>query len=139
AADRQAVGAYVAAAVVSLLAEGLFEESDGNAAVATLAEACDEPLEAARFELHRTASSSPLLIELPPLVACEIQLRLLQRLGVASEGSVWRTEEGSAARLLSIGDGAESRRVRASAKAVLCRGSSLPLFGVRNLRSAVVR
>ena len=101
AADRQAVGAYVAAAVVSLLAEGLLEESDGNAAVATLAEACDEPLEAARFELHRTASSSPLLIELPPLVACEIQLRLLQRLGVASEVSLWRTEEGIVEPVLS--------------------------------------
>jgi len=139
AADRQAVGAYVAATIVSLLAEGLLEESDGNAAVATLAEACDEPLEAARFELHRTASSSPLLIELPPLVACEIQLRLLQRLGVASEVSLWRTEEGIVEPVLSIGDGAESRRVRASAKAVLRRGSSLTLLGGRNLRSAVVR
>ena len=34
--------------------------------------------------------SSPLLLELPPLVACEIQLRLLVQLGIATEASLWR-------------------------------------------------
>ena len=43
---------------------------------------------------HRMACSSPLLIELPPLVACEIQLRLLVLLDVASEVSLWRADDG---------------------------------------------
>ena len=42
----------------------------------------------------RRDAASPLLIELPPLVACEIQLRLLVRLGVASEVSLWRARRG---------------------------------------------
>ena len=89
----------------------------------------DEPLEAARFDLHRTACSSPLLIELPPLVACEIQLRLLILLGVATEASLWRSEGAHIEPLLALGEGAESRRARATAKAALRRGGTLSLLG----------
>ena len=92
ASDRLAVGVYVASALVALAAEGELTDADATVAVQTLAEARGEPVEAARFDLHRTASSSPLLIELPPLVACEIQLRLLMWLGVASEASLWRAD-----------------------------------------------
>ena len=53
AADRIAVGVYVANVVVALAAEGQLDEHDATSAVATLAEARDEPLEAARFDLHR--------------------------------------------------------------------------------------
>ena len=139
AADRLAAGTYAATALVSLAAEGLLEEHDAGAAVAALADARDEPLDAARFEIHRTACASPLLVELPPLVACEIQLRLLVVLGVASEASLWRSEDGVIEPLLSLGEGAESRRVRATAKAALRRGSSLSILGPRTLRAAIVR
>ena len=140
AADRLAVGLYVAGVVVSLAAEGELDATDARIAVDTLAEARGEPLEAARFDLHRSACSSPLLLELPPLVACEIQLRLLVQLGVASEASLWRTVEGNVELMLALGGpGAESRRARASAKAALRRGSTLSLLGARTLRSALVR
>jgi hypothetical protein len=115
AADRIAVGVYVANVVVALAAEGQLDEHDATAAVATLAEARDEPLEAARFDLHRIACSNALLLELPPLVACEMQLRLLVHLGVASDVSLWRTQDGVLEPLLSFGEGAASRRARATA------------------------
>ena len=89
------------------------------------------------FDLYRTACSSPLLVELPPLVACELQARLLVQLGVASEASLWKVEAGNVEPLLSIGEGAESRRARATARAALRRGG-LTLLGSRTLRSALV-
>jgi signal transduction histidine kinase len=139
AADRLAVGAYVTHVVVALTADGRLEDGDVKVALGTLAEARDEPLDAVRFDLHRAACYAPLLIELPPLVACEMQLRLLQRLGIASEVSLWRAEEGIAMPVLSLGDGAESRRVRATAKAALRRGGNVSVLGGRTLRSALVR
>lgn len=139
AADRIAVGLYLAGVVVSLAAEGELDETDARVAIDVLAESRGEPVDAARFDLHRTACASPLLLELPPLVACELQLRLLTHFGVASEASLWRTFEGNVELMLSLGPGAESRRARASAKAALRRGSTLSLLGGRTLRSALVR
>jgi len=139
AADRIAAGVYVANVLVSLAAEGHLDEHDATVAVATLADARDEPLEATRFDLHRTACSNALLLELPPLVACEIQLRLLVQLGVASDVSLWRTQDGVLEPLLSLGEGASTRRARATAKAALRRGGSLSLLGGRTLRSTLVR
>lgn len=139
AADRIAAGVYVANVVVALAAEGQLDEHDALVAVATLADARDEPLEAARFDLHRIACSNALLLELPPLVACEMQLRLLVHLGVASDVSLWRTQDGVVEPVLSFGEGASSRRARATAKAALRRGGALSLLGGRSLRSALVR
>ncbi len=139
AADGIAVGTYVANALVSLAAEGVLDEHDAKVAVDALAEARDEPVEAARYDAHRNVCSSPFLMELPPLVACEVQLRLLVVLGIASEASLWRADEGTVDPVLSLGDGAESRRARATAKAALRGGGMLSLLGGRTLRSAVVR
>jgi signal transduction histidine kinase len=139
AADRLATGTYVAQVVASLAAESELDAADATVAVETLANARSEPLDAARFDLSRMVCSSPTLLELPPLVACEIQLRLLLLFGVASEASLWRTGDGALEPVLSLGHGAESRRARASAKAALRRGSSLSLLGARTLRSALVR
>ena len=139
AADRLAVGVYVAAVVVSLAAEGKLDAAGAKAAVQALAEARDEPVEAARFDLHRLACTSPLLIELPPLVACELQLRLLVLLDVAEEISLWRENDGTVEPVLAFGEGAASRRARATAKGALRRGGSLSLLGGRTLRSALVR
>ena len=118
---------------------GELEESDATLAVETLADVRDEPLEAARFDVHRTACASPLLLELPPLVACELQLRLLIVLGIASEASLWRAEDANIEPVVSLGDGAVSRRARATAKASLRRGGTLSLLGPRTLRAALVR
>ena len=139
AADRLATGAYIAQVVASLAAEAELDAADANVAVEALATAREEPVDAARFDLYRLACFSPTLVELPPLVACEIHLRLLIDLGVASEASLWRHEDGVLDPVLSFGNGAESRRVRASAKSALRRGTSLSLLGARTLRSALVR
>ena len=101
AADRIAVGLYVAGVVASLAAEGELDATDAEIAVDTLAESRGEPVEAARFDLHRMVCASPLLLELPPLVACEIQLRLLVQLGIASEASLWRPDEGNVVPVLA--------------------------------------
>ena len=139
AADRLATGLYVGLVVASLAAEGELDATDVQIAVATLADARGEPLEAASFELYRAACTSAFLLELPPLVAAELQLRLLVQLGVASEVSLWRGEGGNLHPLVVIGHGAESRRARATARAALRRGGSLTLVGGRALRSALVR
>jgi signal transduction histidine kinase len=139
AADRLAAGAYVASVVVSSAAEGRLEPGDVRFAVETLAEVREEPAAAARFDLHRTACSSPLLLELPPLVACELQLRLLRMLEIATDASLWRIEGASVEPLLVLGEGAGSRRARATAKAALRRGKTLSLLGPRTLRSSLVR
>ncbi len=139
AADRTATGIYVGAVVASLAAEGELDTTDAQVAVSALAEARGEPVEAASFDLYRVASTSPFLLELPPLVACELQLRLLVQLGVASEVSLWRGEGGNVEPLVVIGHGAESRRARATARAALRRGGSLTLIGGRSLRAALVR
>ena len=138
AADRLATGIYVANVVVGLASEGELDATDARIAVDTLAEARGEPVEAATYDLYRTACSSPLVVELPPPVACEIQLRLLVLLGVASEASLWKVEESSIEPMVAIGHGAESRRARATARAALRRGG-LTLMGSRTLRSALVR
>jgi len=139
AADRLATSLYAGAVVASLAAEGELDAVDAQIAVATLAEARGEPREAASFELYRVASTSPYLLELPPLTACELQLKLLVQLGIASEASLWRGEGGNIEPLVVIGHGAESRRARATARAALRRGGSLTLLGGRALRSVVVR
>ena len=139
AADRLATGLYVGTVVASLAAEGELDSTDAQIAVATLADARGEPREVAGFEVFREACASSFLLELPPLVACEVQLRLLVQLGVASEVSLWRGEGGNLEPLVVIGHGAESRRARATARAALRRGGSLTLVGGRALRSALVR
>jgi signal transduction histidine kinase len=140
AADRLATGTYVAQVVATLAAESELDAADATVAVETLANARQEPVDAVRFDLHRMVCSSPTLLELPPLVGCEIQLRLLVQLGVASEVSLWRSDDdGGINPVLSHGNGAGSRRARASAKAALRRGTVLSLLGTRTLRSALVR
>ena len=129
---------YAANVVVGLAAEGDLDATDAQVAVETLAEARGEPIEAATYDLYRTACTSPLLVELPPPTACEIQLRLLVLLGIASEASLWKVEENAVEPMVSVGHGAESRRARATARAALRRGG-LTLLGSRTLRSALVR
>ena len=84
-----------------------------------LAEACGDP---ARGRALRPSSQrvEPVLLELPPLVAAEIQLRLLVHLGIATEVSLWRTPRGARRVPCSrLGAGRSDRCVRAEAKAAL--------------------
>lgn len=138
AADRIATGVYVAQVVARLAAEGELDATDARIAVETLAQARGEPIEATTFDLYRTVCASPVLVELPPATACDIELRLLVLLGIAAEASLWKVEDGAVEPFASVGEGAESRRARATARAALRRGG-LTLLGRRTLRSALVR
>ena len=60
-------------------------------------------------------------------------------LGVASEASLWRADDGNLVPVLSLGELGRSRRARATARDALRRGTSLRLLGGRTLRSALVR
>jgi len=139
AADRHAACVYVANALAALAAEGILDEHDTQVALEALADARDDPIDAVRYEVHAAACASPLLVELPPLVACEIQLRLLVLLGVVVEVSLWYSIEGAVEPIVSVGDGAESRRARATAKSALRGGGMLSMLGSRTFRSALIR
>ena len=122
---RSATGAT---AIVELGAALELDDADVRGAGAVIAEACALPLQAARYVLFREVVRSGKLLELPPLVAIELQLGLLLGLDVLADASLWiRTASGLDAIVLLGGDARPSRRVRAEAKATLS-GSSRALW-----------
>ncbi|MCS7006281.1 MAG: hypothetical protein NZL88_01845, partial [Gaiellaceae bacterium] len=130
---------YAAAAVIELAAALELDENDLRAAAAAVAEACALPLPSARFLLFSRIVASPALLELPPLLAAEIQLGLLLAFDVLQDVSLWRRARSGPERVLALGGaGHPSRRVRAEAKAVLRGRSRLSLFGGSQLRSVAV-
>jgi len=82
----------------------------------------------------------PALLELPPVVAAEIQLRLLLHLDIATEASVWRRVGGGQVEcVLSLGADTGSRRIRAAARAAISGRGGLSLIGSSTLRAVQVR
>jgi signal transduction histidine kinase len=130
---------YAATAIVELGAALELDKADVRGAGAAIAEACALPLPAARYVLFREVVRSPRLLELPPLVAIELQLCLLLWLDVLTDVSVWIRTSGGLDSIISLGgDGRTSRRVRAEAKAALRGRSRLSLLGGSQLRAAPV-
>ena len=137
--DDIASVSYAASAVVELASALELDEADVRGAAAAVAEACALPLPAARLVLFSQVVRNPRLLELPPLLAVEIQLRLLLGLDIVLEASLWRRTPGGLECALALGGAEEpSRRVRAEAKAVLRGRSRLSLLGGSALRSAAV-
>jgi signal transduction histidine kinase len=137
--DDLASSWYAAGAVVELASALELDDADVRGAAAAVAEACVLPLPAARLVLFSHAVRNHRLLELPPVFAAEIQLRLLLGLDVFSEVSLWRRTAGGLDCALALGGAGEpSRRVRAEAKAVLRGRSRLSLLGGTALRSAAV-
>jgi signal transduction histidine kinase len=137
--DDLASSWYAAGAVVELGSALELDDADVRGAAAAVAEACALPLSAARLVLFSHAVRNHRLLELPPVFAAEIQLRLLLGLDVFSEVSLWRRTAGGLECALALGGSGEpSRRVRAEAKAVLRGRSRLSLLGGTALRSAAV-
>jgi two-component system, NarL family, sensor histidine kinase UhpB len=130
---------YAATAIVELGAALELDEADVRGAGAAIAEACALPLAAARYVLFREVVRSPRLLELPPLVAIELQLGLLLGLDILTDASLWiRTSAGLDPIVSLGGDARPSRRMRAEAKATLRGRSRLSLLGGSQLRSAPV-
>ena len=137
--DELATIAYGAEAIVELAAALELDDDDVRGAAAAVAETCALPLMAARYTLFSHAASSRRLLELPPLLALEIQLGLLVSLDVVSEVSLWRRSVGGVEWLLELGAASgPSRRVRAEAKAVLRGRSRLSVLGGSRLRGLPV-
>ena len=130
---------YAATAIVELGAALELDEADVRGAGAAIAEACALPLSAARYVLFREVVGSPRLLELPPLVAIELQLGLLFGLDVLADVSLWTRTSSGLECIVALGaDVRPSRRVRAEAKATLRGRSRLSLLGGSQLRAAPV-
>lgn len=130
---------YAATAIVELGAALELDEADVRGAGAVIAEACALPLASARYVLFREVVGHPRLLELPPLLAIELQLGLLVSLHVLDDVSLWTRSSGRLDCVLSVGgDERPSRRVRAEAKAALRQRSRLSLLGGSQLRSTTV-
>jgi len=130
---------YAATAIVELGAALELDEADVRGASAAIAEACALPLQAARYVLFREVVGSPRLLELPPLVAIELQLGLLLGLDVLTDASLWTRSAAGLECIVTLGiDARPSRRERAEAKATLRGRSRLSLLGGSQLRSAPV-
>src|SRR6476469_1625467 len=98
---------YAATAIVELGSALELDEADVRGAGAAIAEACALPLSSARYVLFREVVGNPRMLELPPLVALELQLGLLLGLDVLSDATLWIRTPGGLDCLLALG--AEAR------------------------------
>ena len=130
---------YAADIVAGLAAEGELDSSDTQITAGALAETCGIPLAAASLDIFLRASSSPILLELPPIVGAEIQLRLLLHLDIATEVSLWRRAgHGEVECVLSLGSDPADRQVLAEARAAITGRSALRLARRGNIRTATI-
>ena len=140
AADALASAFYAGEVIVGLAAEGELEAADTRVAASILAEVRGEPFATAAFDLYFRAVSSSALLELPPVVAAGVQLKLLLHLDIATEASVWRRVGGAQVEcVVAYGTDVASRRVRAAAKGAASGRGGLSLVGQTNLRAAQVQ
>jgi signal transduction histidine kinase len=88
--------------------------------VAHVALIVDVPRHTVALELFIRAASSPRLLDLPPLLTVELQLRLLLALSPITEVSLWADETDRQLRCVSrAGDAPPTRRVRALVRPIL--------------------
>src|SRR5262249_36171295 len=91
--------------------------------VAHIALIVDAPVDTVELELFVRGASSPRLLELPPLLTIEVQLRLLLALSPVTEVSLWADETDRQLRCVShAGAEATSRRVRTMVRSILDGG-----------------
>ncbi|MSO96124.1 MAG: hypothetical protein EXQ81_10095, partial [Thermoleophilia bacterium] len=139
ASETMAAQEYAADVLARLAAEGELDPIDTRIAAGALAETTSMPLAAARIDLFLRTVSRSLLLELPPVVAAEIQLRLLLHLDVAAEVSLWRrASDGDLECLIALGTAPSDRKVRNAAKAAITGRAGIRLVGRSDLDSATV-
>ncbi len=131
--------AFAADAVVALAAEGELTPEDVRSTAVTLAEALQQDLSGICYRLYSSAVHNPRLLELPPLPAAGIQLRLLLDLGLFQGISLWRRGvTGQPECVIQLGTGEASRRMRSEARSLLKGGKALRIVGRASLRSAPI-
>ncbi|MFN0155696.1 MAG: sensor histidine kinase [Gaiella sp.] len=137
--DGEAIAAatYAADVLVLLAAEGGLEASDIDVLCAEYVALDPRDPRTARYDLFTRAVRSPVLFELPPLVAVGIQTGLLLHFGVVTGLSMWRpSQTGAVECVFQLGSEQATRRVRATAKAALRRSGGFALHGRATLRTA---
>jgi signal transduction histidine kinase len=88
--------------------------------VDSVVELTDMPAARVRVGIHMRAVRNPELIELSPRLALETHLRMLVSLAKLGEASTWIADPfGGITCAVRIGDGDPTRRIRATARAVL--------------------
>jgi signal transduction histidine kinase len=112
--------AYAGDLFVSLAVEREWRENDGRDVAAKVARLLQADPDSVALELFIGAVRAPQLLELPPLVALEVQLSMLLALTAVAEASVWLRDEGGRPTCkLAIGRTATTRRFRAIATQAL--------------------
>src|SRR6478735_938172 len=94
---------YAATAIVELGAALELDEADVRGASAAIAEACALPLQAARYVLFREVVGSPRMLELPPLVAIELQLGVLLGLDALADVTLWTRSAAGLECIVTLG------------------------------------
>jgi signal transduction histidine kinase len=101
---------------VSLAVERRWRAPDARDVVEKLARVFRADPDSLSLELFVGAVRAPQLLELPPLVALEVQLSMLLALTPVAEASLWvRDANGRASSVVAIGRTATTRRFRAIA------------------------
>ena len=135
---------YAATAIVELGAALELDDADVRGAGAAIAEACALPLSAARYVLFREVVGSPRLLELPPLVAIELQLGLLLGLDVLADVSLWTRTSSGLECIVALGrrraaEPTRSRRGEGDASRTLSAVSAWWLAAARCARASLRR
>ncbi|MDP9307910.1 MAG: ATP-binding protein [Actinomycetota bacterium] len=117
---RSAALVYAADALTGLKLERALPHRTVAEIVSTVAATVGCSTEAASLDLFLRAASNPRLLELPPLVAVELQVGLLLSLAPVSDVSLWSHGSlGEVQCLVHDGDAQPTRRVRHVARAAL--------------------
>jgi signal transduction histidine kinase len=119
-AERSAALTFAADALTGVMLESVWPKETIAQLPAKVALILDSPTDAVSLELFSRAVSNPRLLELPPLLAIELQLRLLLALSPVSEVSLWAEESNRQLRCVAhVGEAAPTRRVRTIVRSVL--------------------
>src|SRR3954454_21227580 len=119
-AETSAALAFAAEALTGVMLQRAWPTEIVAETVAHVALIVDVPLDTVSLELFLRAASSPRLLDLPPLLTVELQLRLLLALSPITEVSLWADETDQQLRCVShAGDAPPTRRVRAMVRPIL--------------------
>jgi len=119
-AERSAALAFAADALTGVMLETEWPHEAIAGMMARVALILDAPTESVSLELFVRAASNPRLLELPPLLTIDLQLRLLIALSPITEVSLWADEPDRQLRCVAhAGDAAPTRRVRTIVRSIL--------------------
>ena len=130
-ASRAAALALTADVVVSLALERDWEHDEMTALARDLGAALELAPELVAVELFLRALADARLLEPPPQLALEAQLRLLGAFSLAEDVTVWIADEDSRPRLLARVGAEPTRRVRAAAAETLFGRDDSPAGSIR--------